>query len=68
MDSEGGLMSERLQWREAVTFAYIGGTPIEKIARAFGCSLSYPGYLAQRKGHALRGAGGAWKRQSEGSE
>jgi hypothetical protein len=56
-------MSERLQWREAVTFAYIGGTPIEKIARAFGC----PGYLAQRS-HALRGAGGAWKRQSEGSE
>ena len=63
-------MSERYspQWREAVTFAYIVGTPIENIARAFGCSLSYPGYLAKRNGYALRGAGAAWKRQAEGRE
>jgi hypothetical protein len=50
------------------TFAYIVGTPVETIAKAFGCSLSYPGYLAKRKGHALRGAGAAWKRQAEGRE
>ena len=56
------------QWREAVTFAYVNGIPIDKIVKAFGCSLSYPGYLAKRKGHALRGSGATWKRQAEGRE
>jgi hypothetical protein len=34
--------------REAVRFAYVVGIRIEKIAKAFGCSLSNPGYLAKR--------------------
>ena len=61
-------MSERYssEWREAVMVAYLGGIPIDKIAEAFGCSLSYPGY--KRKGHALRGSGATWKRQAEGRE
>lgn len=50
------------------TFASIVGTPVETIAKVFGGSLSYPGYLAKRKGHALRGDGAAWKRQAEGRE
>ena len=69
-ESKGDLMPERYspEWREAVTFAYVNGIPIDKIVKAFGCSLSYPGYLAKRKGHALRGSGATWKRQAEGRE
>jgi hypothetical protein len=69
-ESKGNLMPERYsaEWREAVTFAYVNGIPIDKIVKAFGCSLSYPGYLAKRKGHALRGSGATWKRQAEGRE
>ena len=39
------------EWREALTFAYLAGVPLDQIAKVFGCSLSYPGYLAKRKGH-----------------
>jgi hypothetical protein len=56
------------EWREALTFAYLAGIPLDQIAKAFGCSLSYPGYLAKRKGHPLRGSGATWKRQAEGRE
>lgn len=50
-----------IEWREFLVEEYLSGKPTTQIAAEQRCGASYPGLLAKRAGHPLRGGGDSWR-------